>query len=201
MRKIALGLLVLTLAAGGLPAQDAATQQEIDKLTGMLQDLTERLAAQDKHLDALDRQISELRDKVNTPVVNNSASLDDLQKLASQVKEIDQKRQADKEFILGKIEDLAKLAAAAPIPVRPRHPGSEPKDPGNDTPPAGAGTQKETMYPYKVQPNDNLTAIIKAFRDKGVKVTQSQVLKANPGLTPDTLLVGQTIYIPDSAAK
>ena len=190
---------MVTLAAGGLPAQDAATQQELDKLAGQLRDIMDAQAAQDKRLETLEHQISDLRDKVNTPVVNNSASADDLLKLASQVKEIDQKRQADKELILGKIEDLAKLAAAPP--VRPHHVTSETKDPAIDNPPAAAGSQKETMYPYKIQPNDNLTAIIKAFRDKGVKVTLSQVLKANPGLTPDNLMVGKTIYIPDPAAK
>jgi hypothetical protein len=199
MRKIALGLLLFTLAAGGVPAQDTATQQALDKLAGQLQDFTERLAAQDKRLETLEHQVSELRDKVNTPVVNNSASADDLQKLATQVKEIDQKRQADKEFIIGKIEDLGKITAAPP--VRPHHVTGEPKDPAMDPPPAVGGVQKETTYPYKIQAGDNLTAIIKAFRDKGVKVTQSQVLKANPGLTPDTLIVGKTIYIPDPAAK
>jgi len=191
---------MVTLAAGGLPAQDTATQQEIDKLTGTLQDLTERLDAQDKSLKELERQISDLRDKVNTPVANNSASADDLQKLAGQVKTIDQKRQDDRELILGKIQELAKLVANAPVAAHPHHPTGD--APVSDNPPATAGTQKEKGYEYKVQAGDSLTAIVQACKEKGLNMTLTKLLKANPGMTSSTpLYVGKTIFIPDPSAK
>ena len=140
MKKIFLGLLVFTLATGGVRAQDAATQQQLDKLSGQLQDLTDTLATQDKELSALKHEVADLRDKVNTPAVNNFANNDDLQKLAAQLQEIDRKRQADRELILAKIEDLAKISAA-PAPTHIHHPIVEPKDNADEaTPPADNST-------------------------------------------------------------
>ena len=83
MRKIAFWLLAGTLATSGIHAQDAATQQQIDKLTGQLQDIVEAEAAQGKRLDTLEHDLSDLRDKVNIPAVNNYANNDDLQSLHS----------------------------------------------------------------------------------------------------------------------
>ena len=154
-------------------------------------------AAQGKRLDALAQEISEIRTKVNTPVINNSASVDDLQQLAAKVKEIDKKRQEDRELILRKIEDLGRIAATPP-PVR-RHLPAPPKDENSDTPPAANAQQNG--YEYKVQEGDTLSAIAKAYKEKGVKVTTSQILKANPGLSPNSLYVGKTIFIPDPNAK
>ena len=196
MRKFSLWVLIFTLAAAGGHAQDAATQQQIDKLTGQLQDIIEAEAAQSKRLDVVEHDIAELRDKLNTPAVNNSASTDDLQKLAGQVQEIDRKRQDDRELILGKIEDLAKISAA---PSRSHRPVSEPRDTSTDTTPPD--TAPQNGYNYKVQAGDSLSAIIKAYREKGVKVSLSQVLKANPGLSANTLYVGKTILIPDPSLK
>ena len=201
MRKIAIWLLAGTLATSGVHAQDAATQQEIDKLSGQLQDILDAEAAQGKRLDALEHDLSDLRDKVNAPVVNNYASADDLQKLAQQVKEIDQKRQEDRDLILRKIEELGKIAAAAPAPVHHHTPAAAKDDTAatGDATPVDATPQMG--YEYKVQEGDTLSAIARAYKEKGVKVTTSQIMKANPGLSPNTLYVGKTIIIPDANAK
>lgn len=195
MRKISLWLLVLTLAISGARAQDAATQQQIDKLSGQLQDIIDAEAAQSKRLDAMEHEISDLRDKVNTPAVNDSASTGDLKKLAEKVREIDQKQQDDKELILGKIEELAKISAA---PLHSHKPAATPKETPEEVNPAAGQTHLE----YTVQPGNTLSAIVKAYRDKGIKVTVPEVLKANPGLTATTLYIGKTIIIPlPDAAK
>jgi len=197
MKRISLWMLVLALAAGTAPAQDAATQQQMDKLTGQLQDIIDAQAKQGERLEAMEHEISDLRDKVNTPVVNDRASADDLKQLAEKVREIDQKQQDDKELILGKIEEIGKIAAGAPTHVHKAV--VAPKETPEDSAPDTAEPQKG--HEYKVQPGDNLSAIIKAFREKGVKVTLSQVLKANPGLNANTVYVGKTIFIPDPDAK
>lgn len=201
MKKIAIWLLAGTLATSGIHAQDAATQQQIDKLSGQLQDVFEREAAQDKRLDALEHDISDLRDKLNTPVVNNYANADDLQKLAQQLKEVDRKRQEDRDLILRKIEELGKIAAAAPAPVH-HHSTAIAKD---DTTATGDATPADPTpqkgFDYKVQDGDTLSAIARACKEKGIKVTVAQIEKANPGLTANTLYVGKTIFIPDANGK
>jgi len=37
---------------------------------------------------------------------------------------------------------------------------------------------------------------VKAYKDNNINVTMDQVLKANPGLKPEKLRVGQKIIIP-----
>ena len=194
MRKITLWLVVLVFTVSLAHAQDAATQQQIDKLSGQIQDLLAAQEQQGKKLDALEKEISELRDKVNTPAVSTSASADDLKNLAGKVQEIDKKRQADRELILSKLVDLGKATAGAPPRKAPPTIAKTPDDPT-----APATPQKG--YDYPVKAGDTIGLIAKMYRDQGVKVTSTQILKANPKLDPAKLYVGQKVFIPDPNAK
>src|SRR5690349_5472011 len=115
MKKISLCLLIFAcafiLTAGVARAQADATQQQIDKISGQIQDLLDAQAAQSKRMDVLEKQIADLGDKLNQPAANNSASADDLKKLAEQVQEIDKKRQDDRDLILKEIEKLGKVGS------------------------------------------------------------------------------------------
>ena len=200
MKRLLLLILLPLFSITAGRAQDSATQQQLDQLRGQVQDLLDGQAAQGKRLDALVKDLSNLREKVNAPVVNDSASRDDLKNLAQKVQEIDQKRQADKDLILKNIEQLGKVSGDAPTPTHVKKKKSD--APKTDVKADEPVATDANHYEYKVQPGDSLGIIIKAYRDKGVKVTRSQVLKANPGLDPDKLFVGKTIIIPDpSAAK
>ena len=196
MRKISFWFLVFTLAVGGVRGQDAATQQQMDKLSGQIRDLTDTVEVQRKRIDALEKDLSELRDKVNAPAVNDSASRDDLKKLAEQVQEIDQKRADDRELILKNIEKLGKAGGGDVAPSHPRKPTPKPDDTTPPTP-----TTPQNGYEYVVKSGDTLGLIAKAYREQGVKVTTAQILKANPGLDANKLYVGKKIFIPDPNAK
>ncbi|HEX9047494.1 MAG TPA: LysM peptidoglycan-binding domain-containing protein [Verrucomicrobiae bacterium] len=199
MKKISLWFLMLILTAPLAPAQQSsATQQQLDELRGQIQNLNELLDAQRKHIDALEKEIGDLRDKVNTPVANDSASNADLKKLADQVQEIANKRAEDRETILNQIEKLSKLVAAAPVAVAPPSHKSAPKATSEE--PTAPATPM-VGHEYKIQQGDTLGLILKAYRDKGVKVSKSQVIKANPGINPDVLIPGKVLFIPDPAAK
>ena len=171
--------------------QDAATQQQIDKLSGQIQDILETQAAQTKRLETLEKQISDLGDKLNQPAANDSASADDLKKLAAQVQEIDKKRQADNEQILKAIEKLGKTGGAST---------GHKSSPVIATP---TDTSTPKGYNYTIAAGDTLSSIAKAYRDsdKHVKVTTSQILMANPGLDATKLYIGKIIFIPDPNAK
>ena len=58
--------------------------------------------------------------------------------------------------------------------------------------------ESEIIYidEYVVQSGDTLDAIAQAYREKNIKVTVAQILNANPGLKPERMKVGQTIFIP-----
>jgi Tfp pilus assembly protein FimV len=194
MKKITLWILTFVFTATLLPAQDAATQQQLDKLSGQIQDVQDALAQQDKRIAALEQEVAALRDKVNAPVVTDYASRDDLKKLAEDVQEIDRKRQDDRDLILKQIEKLGKVAAVPP-PSPTRQIASTPRL-AEET-----GAADTPHYEYEIKPGDTLGLIVKAYREQGVKVTKSQIIAANPKMNPNILIPGRKIIIPAPAAK
>ncbi len=198
MKKISLWVLALFLTASIASAQDAATQQQIDKLSGQLQDLTEAQVRINQRLDNLEKVIGDLREKANTPVVNDYATQAELKDLVEQMRKIDKNRKEDTENIVKQIENLAK-AAATPPPAPVTHSHKAPKPEPDDTASSKSNTGE---YEYEVHPGDNLGLIIKkAYKEKGVKVTKSQLIAANPKMNPNVLIPGEKLVIPDSSAK
>ena len=185
-------------------AQDSATQQQIDKLSGQIQDLLDAQAAQSKRIAALEKEISDLHDQSSQSGASGAANPDDLKKLAEQVQEIDKKRQDDNERILKELEHLEKALGASP-PSRRSSPDTSSPDTSPDASPASLKSHSTTAgggqngYDYAVHKGDTLSAIAKAYREQGIKVTTDQILKANPGLDPKNMKVGQKIFIPAPA--
>jgi LysM repeat protein len=196
MKRILVWFLILGSFVAAARAQDDGTQQQLNELNGRIQNLLETQAVQGKRIDALEKEIRELRDKASQPAATtDTASAADLKKLADQVQEIDRKRQEDRELILKEIEKLGKVSSS-PAASRKSPPTLSPTAAENPTP-AVTGPQKG--YEYKVAAGDTLSIIAKAYRDQGTKVTTDQILKANPGLNPNSLKVGQKIFIPAPA--
>jgi LysM repeat protein len=193
MRKISLWLFILVFTASLARAQDAATQQQIDKLTGQIQDMEDAQAAQGKRIDALEKEISDMGDKLNQPAASDSASADDLKKLAAQVQEIDKKRQDDNDLILKELEKLGKGGNISTASHKSSPNVSATTSTGSPTPSA---SDPQKGYDYVIAAGDTISAIAKAYRAQGVKVTSSQILAANPGLNPNSLVVGKKIFIP-----
>ena len=195
MKRILVWFLILSCSVAIARAQDASTQQQMDEINGRLQNILEAQSAQGKRIEALEKEISDLRDKTSQPPpATDAASATDLKKLADQVQEIDRKRQEDRELILKEIEKLGKVSSS---------PASHKPSPIVSTPaadnPAPAATGPQKGYDYTIQRGDTLLAIAKAYRDQGIKVTTDQILKANPGLDPKSLIVGKKIFIPAPA--
>jgi LysM repeat protein len=190
MKRILVWFLVLSFSVAAARAQDDATQQQINKLNGQVQDLLDAQAVQGKRIDALEKEISELRDKSSQPGGTDTANADDLKKLAEQVQELARKQQADRELILKEIEKLGKVGSSASgrksTPIVTTNPATGGSSPGG----------RQSGYEYTIQRNDTLMIVAKAYRDQGIKVTSDQILKANPGVDPKNLKVGQKIFIP-----
>jgi septal ring factor EnvC (AmiA/AmiB activator) len=175
--------------------QESATQQQIDKLSGQIQDLLEAQAQMAKRIEAQAKEINELRDKVNAPKTEDYANAGDVKSLAEKIAEVDRKRQKDNESISRQIENLGKVVAGAP--VRNRTPVVTPKNTEDTATP----DVPQKGYYYTVQNGDSWGAIAKAYREQGVKITTAQLIKANPKVNPDVLIVGKKIFIPDPNAK
>lgn len=186
MKRILFLLVTLALCpAPALRAQDAATQERLDKLAGRIEDLTAAQEALRKQMSELNRELENVREQSGKP--NTSyARQEDLKGLAESIKEVDRKRMDDAEKIH---TELLKLRKALEVPLTPQKPkpASVPKEK-----PAG----DEKVFPYVIQPGDTLSAIVQAYKEKNIKVTAAQILKANPGLKAERLIVGTKIFIP-----
>jgi TolA-binding protein len=194
MKTISLWLCFLTITAfapGLLRAQDAETTERLRKVEGYVQDLQAAQRDQREQIQALEREIADLRSKLNQPTANNYASAEDLQKLARQVQDLADKQQKDNDQVVRTLEKLSKISTPPPGTHRPP-PDVAPATPTDN--PSATGPQNG--YYYTIKENDSLVAIAKAYRAQNVKVTWEQILKANPGLDPKNLIVGKKIFIP-----
>ena len=198
MKKYCFLILFAAISAVTVFGQDTATQQQIDKLYGQIQDMQAAQELQAKRLDALEKQISDLTDKVNSPAASTGASAEDLKSLATQVQEIDKKRQDDRDLILKQIKSLGEVSGGAP-PSHKSKPVADTTAAGGDNSTAPAVPQKG--YEHVVESGETLSAIAKAYRAQGVKVTTAQIIAANPKINPNSLIAGKKIFIPDAAAK
>jgi LysM repeat protein len=191
MKRISLLLVTLALcAAPAVRAQDAATQERLDKLSGRIDDLTAGQAALKNQINDLSRELENLREQLGKP--NTSyASREELSSLAQKIKEVDQKRIDDAEKVRSELLKLRKVLEA-PLNTPRQKAAVQPKEKSGPEQPAG----DEKVFPYVIQAGDTLDAIVQAYKEKNIKVTVAQILKANPGLKPERLKVGQKIYIP-----
>lgn len=157
-------------------AQDAATEEQLNRLRSEVSALQASNVDLQKRLSEVLKELQELRTQ-SAKSSGNYAGADDVKQLAEAIREVDRKREADRDLILAELKKLSKTAASAPVVA--------------DRPPTA-----ERGYEYAVQSGDTISAIVQAYRDQGVKVTIDDVLKANPGLKPTSLKVGQKLFIP-----
>jgi LysM repeat protein len=192
MKRLSFLLLTAVLAAPAIaPAQDAATEERINKLSAQIDVLTEAKEAQNKKIDDLESQVRDLQSQIGKPT-GNYASADDVKQLADAVKEVDRKRQDDNERVLKELEKLGKTLGGSTS-----HRPSAPRD--LEAKPSVDANPNAPHFEYTVQPGDTLGAIVKAYRDKNIKISLQQILAANPGLKPENMKVGQKIVIPAPA--
>lgn len=191
MKRISFCLaLVLLTSPFGLCAQDAATEERLNKLTAQIQDLVEAQGAQSKRIESLEKEIRSMQQEQSNKPVVNYASQDDLKELAAKLKEVDNNQQKDNEHVLTVLKSLGKNLGASSV----KKPATTPKVSDDNAPKAPASPEKG--FEHEVKSGQTLSAIIQAYRDQNIKVTLKQVLDANPGLKPEKMYVGQKIFIP-----
>ena len=175
-----------------ISAAAAASKQEAEENYNALKGhVDELIAAQEdmqKHLQALSKEIADLRAEVSKPN-GNYASQDDLKALSQALQEMDKKREADKDLILKEMEKLAK-AVSAPPPSRGNS-RPPPSDSGTSTP-----NPDQNGYYYTIKRDDTLSLIAQAYREQGIRVSTKQIVDANPNVNPAKLVVGMKIFIP-----
>jgi len=179
MKPISFSLVALLLAVASLPAQDQSVVEAVNRQGVYVQELLADRAQMKKQMADLTREMESLREQL--AAVRGSASQQDCcEVLADSIREVDRKRQKDRELILDEIDKLGKkLGARAPSAG------------GSSVPPSSS-----ERFEYVVREGDTLSAIVEAYRREGVKVTLNDVLRANPGLKPESMQIGQKVIIP-----
>lgn len=200
MKRISLLLLALLLCGTSkVPAQDAATEERLNQLSGKVEDLIAAQDAERKQIAELRKEIEGLREQTSKPA-GNFAAQEDLKRLADVVKEVDRKRLEDYDKIRTTIKDLGKTLAA-PTPARTRKndvadsiesPKVNKQAPSEKT----SNEKADKGFEHTVKSGDTLSGIIAAYKDQNIKVSKEQIMAANPGLVPEKMKIGQKIWIP-----
>jgi len=191
MKRISILLAAFSLfTVPVLRAQDAATEERLNKLAGRIDDLVAGQEAIGKRIEALGREVENLRSSMDKPA-GNYAGQEDLKRLAEAVKEIDRKRLEDYDKIRAELLKFQKNLTTSTPSVR-KAPSPGPTDNTAGDKPA----VPDKVFEYIVKKGDTLSIIVQAYRDNNIKVSTEQILKANPGLKPEKLRVGQKIFIP-----
>ena len=180
----ACSVLAQNAASASATADRQAAEELYQRLSGKVQDLSEAQDALRRQLDELQNQIRELRDQQNKPD-SEKVERGELRKLAEQLKEVDDKRAADKELIL---KEISKLASMPPVVRSATTSGGD-----------GAGQKNYEGYEHTVKSGETLIAIIRAYnKEYHLKLTVDSVIKnpMNTGLKADALTVGQKVFIP-----
>jgi Skp family chaperone for outer membrane proteins len=203
-RHLLLGTFLIAIAATATHAQDnpaaaAVAREEAEsryqRLSSRIDDLEVSFQKFQKDLDKLESEIRGLRDQVSRAADNSSgaASQESIKRLADAIEEVDRKRVKHQENVDSALREMEKLilkGGGSGSRGTTRPPANPPEDKGS-----GKG------YDYTVRSGDNPTKIAAVLREqKGLKITSSQIIAANPGVDWTRLKIGQKIFIPDSSA-
>jgi hypothetical protein len=207
-------LMLVACLGGILPiaqAQDGAAQaadreaaeERYQRLNSAVEGLWAAQADQQRRLEALVEELRRVRaEQASKPAVDY-ATREELNRLVEGVRELDRKREADRQLILEELERLGKSLAALNA-ARERRPAPAPAPapgpaPGSEREGGATGSTQEGVY-YVIERGNTLSAIVAAhndeFKKQGKKTSVKLVQEANPNIKPTVLLPGQKIFIP-----
>jgi|JI10StandDraft_1071094.scaffolds.fasta_scaffold810144_2 TolA-binding protein len=195
------------LAPASLSAQESSesiaarqmVQENMKALNARIEDLEASNHSLRARVDDLRRELQQLREETRK-LADQSGVQDQIRRLADSIKDVDNKRRADNEKVLGELAKLAKQMADTPImppTPAPRQPSTTSSQSSAHNPELRpASNIPEKGIEYVIKPNDTLSGIVAACRAKDLKVTQKLMREANPDVNWDRLRVGQKIFIP-----
>ena len=177
-------------------AQSRYFEEQFRQLRGEIEGIKEAYDLQLRKSVSLEAEVKRLRtanESFKRDLALKFASNKDIDELAGKLMELDKNRRNDLAVTNQQIDAVLKIVTKlAATPIQPRNPGG-----GNVPPPPNIKFRE-----HVVQAGEFLStlqeAYNKAFKDEGLKgrITQSQILKANPGLKANRLLIGQKLRIP-----
>ena len=200
-----------------LSAEDAAAvvareamEENFKRLNGRVEQLEISIESLRREIARLTTENSRLRDelvKASDPAADRETK-EKLKWFEGELHKLDKQRIADNEKFIAQFRVVGEMLKSTPAPVPTTKPsGATPSDhpTGNNNVSPDSGREKPITsptgqaYEYKIKSGDILPNIVKQYRDAGVKVTQRQIMDANPKVNWTKLKIGQSILIPISA--
>lgn len=168
-------------------AQQQQAEQRWRKLSSQMEEMLADQQELRKRVQMLEGENRRLTKKLNE---SGSASvtptqLDRVAKdLNEKIQQVDKNRQADQKTVTREVDQafdrLKKLIEKQSVT-----PSASPRE-----------TSSGKYVEYTIQSGQTISAVVKAYKDQGYKVSQDSILRANPGLKPNRLQIGQVIKIP-----
>lgn len=198
------------LSQTGESSEAIAIRQQLQQNMITLNARVEELEASNQSLrakvDDLRRELQQVREEARK-LGDRSSIQEQIRKLADSVKEVDAKRRADNEKVLGELAKLGKQISDTPVAPPPSRPIPVSNPRGDSTSSGGDKTSRPTSdkvdkgvergIEYVIKSGDTLSGIVLACRAKEIKVTQRGLKEANPDIANwDRLRTGQKIFIP-----
>ena len=106
MKLISIMLVALTLSLVSLPAQDQSVVERVNRLGVYVEELLADRAEMKKQIADLTREVESLREQL--AAASGGAARQDVEALAESIREVDRKRQKDRDLILEEIDKLGK---------------------------------------------------------------------------------------------
>lgn len=183
-------------------AERENTEANLKQVNVKMELIEEALRTQQRRIGALVNEIHALREDVDRMKSRNesAATQESIKRLAEKIEEVDRKRRDDNELVLAQLKAIGKGLTKPPPPQREPTPAPPPSATKQDDPaPQHADAPPENGYIYKIKDGDTLVRIVTDLRKQGFKVTQKQVMDANPKVNWTRLKIGQSIFIPQPA--
>ncbi len=185
------------LLAQDSPAAAAAEREEREanfkRMNTLVEQMQDTMQAQSRDIGKLVAEVHNLREQLDRlkNKAESTATQEAIKQLAEKIEEVDKKRQKDNELVYKKISALGKELSTTLVAREPA-PAPRVTEKPAVTPPA----PPENMLAYPIKDGDTLSRIVADLRAQNVKITQKQMMDANPKVNWNKLRIGQTVFIP-----
>jgi LysM repeat protein len=207
-------LLVVWLQTA--PAQDApppespaaiaerqAAEEQAQRVNRRLEDLEATVQELQKRILQLQEELRKMREETTRAANNNiNASFDErMKRLETSINDAEKNRKLGDEKLAAYMDSvLSQLEKGLRAPRSASKPDATPTTSGKESsktgPPSAPSNPPENGYEYTVQSGDSLWKIVAELRKRNIKVTQKQIMDANPNVNWNRLAVRQKIFIP-----
>lgn len=178
-------------------AEREAAEEREKRANARLEDMEKTIIGCEKRISVLNEDIRSLREEVGKlrEGNNDSQTREGIKRLKEAIEEVDKKRMEDNKKVVAALEELQgfiKKNLSAGGSVRPSGNSSPAVKPNHSSP----RKDTENGYEYTIVDKDTLSGIIAKLRSKNIRVTQKQMMDANPEVKWTNLQIGQKIFVP-----